>query len=55
MGIACNSPQTTPLIIPDQKVTVGALNVVVEVVVKYFRTAPWNGGVCVPTGAPTLK
>jgi len=32
--IACNSPQTAPLIVPDQKVTVGALIAVDRTVVK---------------------
>jgi len=43
-------PQTVPLIVPDQKVTVGALN---AVVVECVKNASWNGGGCVPTGAPT--
>jgi len=29
-GRACNFPQTAPLIVPDKKVTVGALNEVVK-------------------------
>jgi len=32
------------MIVPDQMVTVGALNAVVEMVAKCFRNAPWNGG-----------
>jgi len=35
------------LIVPDQKVIVGALNVVVLVVVERVKRASWNGGGCV--------
>jgi len=46
-GRAYIFPQTAPLIVPYQKVTVGALNVVVEVVVECLKNASWNGeGVC---------
>jgi len=41
------------LIVTDQKVIVGALNVVVEMVVECVKNASWNGGGCVPAGAPT--
>jgi len=34
------------MIVPDQKVTARALNVVVEVVVECVKSASWNGGVC---------
>jgi len=54
-GRACNFPQTAPSIIPDQKVIAGALNAVAEVVVECIKSASWNGGDCVPVGAPTLK
>jgi len=43
------------MIVPDQKVTIGALNVVVWVVVEYVKSSSWNGGGYVPIGAPTLK
>jgi len=55
MGRACNFPQTVPLIVPDQMVTVNALNAVIKVVVKYFRMPLGTEGGCVPAGAPTLK
>jgi len=48
-------PQTAPLIVPDQKVTVDALNAVFRVVVKCFRVLLGTEGGCVPAGAPTLK
>jgi len=35
-----------PLIVPEQKVTVGALNAVVRAVVKYFRMLLGTKGVC---------
>jgi len=50
-GRACNIPHTAPLIIPDQKVTAGALNEVV----KSFRMLLGLEGRCVLAGAPTLK
>jgi len=46
------------MIIPDQKVTVGALNAVVDEVVKSFRMLLRTEGELqcfVPAGAPTLK
>jgi hypothetical protein len=41
-------PQTAPLIIPDQKVTAGALNVVVVTVVEHVRMLLGADGGCVP-------
>jgi len=46
IGRACNFPQMAPLIVPEQKVTVGALNAVVRAVVKYFRMLLGTKGVC---------
>jgi len=43
------------LIVPDQKVTVGALNAVVGMVEERIKNASWNGGGCVPTCTQTLK
>jgi hypothetical protein len=43
------------VIVPDQKVTAGALNVVVVMVVKGVRTTLGANGGCVPAGTPTLK
>jgi len=43
------------LIVPDQKVTAGALIAVVNVVVKCFRMLLGTEGGYVPAGAPTLK
>jgi hypothetical protein len=48
-------PQTAPLIVLDQKVTVSALNAVVETVVKCVRMRLGADGGCVPAGTPTLK
>jgi len=42
---------TRYMIVPDQKVTAGALNEVVKSLWMFLGT---EGG-CVPTGAPTLK
>jgi hypothetical protein len=43
------------VIVPDQKVTVGALNVVVVTVVKCVRMLLGVDGGCVLEGTPTLK
>ena len=43
------------LIVPDQKVTAGALNVVVVTVVEYVRMLFGVDGGGVPAGTPTLK
>jgi len=43
------------LIVPDQKVNVGAFNAVVEVVVECLKSASWNGEGYVPAGALMLK
>jgi hypothetical protein len=48
-------PQTAPLIVPDQKVTAGALNAVVMTVVGCVRMLLGADGGCVSTGTPTLK
>jgi hypothetical protein len=49
-------PQTAPLIVPDQKVTTGALNAVVATVVECVGGMhPGTDGGCVPAGTPTLK
>jgi hypothetical protein len=48
-------PQTAPLIVPDHKVTAGALNAVVVTVVEYVRMLLGADGGCVPAGTPTLK
>jgi hypothetical protein len=42
-------------IVPDQKVTVGALNAVVVTVVEYVKMLLGADGGCVPAGTPTLK
>jgi len=43
------------LIVPDQKVIADAFNAVVEVVVECLKSASWNGGGYVPSGALALK
>jgi hypothetical protein len=43
------------VIVPDQKVTAGALNAVVVTVVEYVRMLLGADGGCVPAGTPTLK
>jgi hypothetical protein len=48
-------PQTAPLIVPDQKVTAGALNAVVATVVECIEMLLGADGGCVPAGTPTLK
>jgi hypothetical protein len=48
-------PQTAPLIVPDQKVTAGALDAVVATVVECVEMLVGAEGGCVPAGTPTLK
>jgi hypothetical protein len=43
------------MIVPDQKVTAGALNAVVVTVVEYVILLLGADGWCVPAGTPTLK
>jgi hypothetical protein len=43
------------VIVPDQKVTAGALNAVVVTVVESLRMLLGADGGCVPAGTPTLK
>jgi hypothetical protein len=54
-GIAYIFPQTGPLIVPNQKVTSGALSAVVWTVVEYVRMLLGADGGCAPAGTQTLK